>query len=176
MNTFLPPIRLSHGCPPLMSTLMSTITLLLVMGIISTNGTCRKCKKSLGGKVQVKYKQPYVLVLNQSSILDWFSQCAYKINIRENNVLENLKLNFKRAYSFSVRKTPTDTYKMRVLWFQLPLHWANSEGMEATVLADLTFPSMAAALYLCPKLVIQSRRGCHHVNFKWLNHMHLAQW
>ena len=42
---------------------MSTITLLQLMGIIPTKSTCRKCKDSLGGKVQVKYKQPYVLVV-----------------------------------------------------------------------------------------------------------------
>ena len=43
--------------------MMSTITLMQLMGIIPTTGTCRNCKDSLGGKVQVKYKQPYVLVV-----------------------------------------------------------------------------------------------------------------
>ena len=41
--------------------------------------------------------------------------------------------------------------------------------------ADFTFPSMAAALYLCPKLVNLSRSSCLHVTFKWFNHMQLAQ-
>ena len=34
-------------------------TLLELMGIILTKGTCRKFKDSLGGKVKVKYKKPY---------------------------------------------------------------------------------------------------------------------
>ena len=42
---------------------------------------------------------------------------------------------------------------------------------------DITFPIiMAAALYLCPKLVSLSRYGFLHITFKWLNHMQLAQW
>ena len=43
--------------------IMSTITLLELMGIIPTKGTCRKFKDSLGEKVTVKNKQPYVLVV-----------------------------------------------------------------------------------------------------------------
>ena len=80
--------------------MMTTITLLQPMDIIPTKGTCRKCKDSLGGKVQVKYKQPYVL--------DWFSHCAYKTYICKNTVLKNLNLNFERVvmlvYSFSEGK------------------------------------------------------------------------
>ena len=43
-------------------------------------------------------------------------------------------------------------------------------------LADFTFPSIAAALYIFPKLVNLSRNGFVHVTFKWHNHMQLAQW
>ena len=39
--------------------MMSTITLLELIGIILNKGTCTKFKDSLGGKVKVKYKQPY---------------------------------------------------------------------------------------------------------------------
>ena len=81
--------------------IMTTITLLQLLGIIPTKGTCRKCNNRLGGKVQVKYKQTY--------ILDWFSHCASKIYIRQNTVLKNLNLSFERVvmlvYSFGERKT-----------------------------------------------------------------------
>ena len=39
--------------------IMSTITLLELIGIILTKGTCTKFKDSLEGEVKVKYKQPY---------------------------------------------------------------------------------------------------------------------
>ena len=80
--------------------MMNTVTLLQLMGIIPTKGTCRKCNDSLGEK-NFKYKQPYVL--------DWFSHCASKTYIRQTTVLKNLNLIFKRVimlvYSLSERKT-----------------------------------------------------------------------
>ena len=89
--------------------MMTTITLLQLMGIIPTMRTCRKCNDSLGGKVQVKHKLPYVPEL--------FSHSASKTYIRQNTVLKSLYLNFERVVLLvSVKeKPPTDTYKMRVL-------------------------------------------------------------
>ena len=69
--------------------MMTTITLLQLMGIISTKGTCRKCNNSLGGKVQVKYKHPY--------ILDWNSHCVSKTYIRQNTVLKKTKPKFRKG-------------------------------------------------------------------------------
>ena len=42
---------------------MPNMMKLQLMGIIQTKGTCRRCKDRMGGKVQVKYKEPYVLVV-----------------------------------------------------------------------------------------------------------------
>ena len=153
---------------------MTTITLLQLLGIIPTKGTWRKCNNSLGGKVKVKYKQTY--------ILDWFSHCVSKTYIRQNTVLKKHKPQFWERCRAGVQ------FQRKKNHLQTPIRCKSCDfSCHSTELtqkawkpqfwpADFIFPSMAAALYLCPKLVNLSRSGCLHVTFKWHNHMQLAQW
>ena len=101
----------------------------------------------------------------------WCSHCASKTYICQNTQLENLNLSLERfvmlVYSFSEIWKYHDfschsTEPIQKAW--KPQFWP----------ADFTFSSMAAALYLCPKLVNLSRSGCLHVTFKWHNYMQLA--
>ena len=97
-------------------------------------------------------------------------------------MLKNLNLNFERVvmmvYSFSERKNHLQT-PIGCKSCDFSCH-STEPTQEAWKLqfwpADFPFPSMAAALYLCPKLGNRSRRSCLRVTFKWLNHMKLAQW
>ena len=79
--------------------MMSTITLLQLMGIIPTKGTCRNARTALGEKFKS----------SASNHMYWCSHCASKTYIHQNTVLENLNLSFVRfvmlVYSFSARKT-----------------------------------------------------------------------
>ena len=54
--------------------IISTITLLQLMGIIPTKATFRKCKDSVGGKVQIKCKQPYAAGAVTVMLVNSFSE------------------------------------------------------------------------------------------------------
>ena len=96
--------------------IMSTITLVQMMGILPTKGTCRNCKDSLG----INFKS------NKSKNMNWWSShCASKTYNRQNTVLENIILvlrGFSPWCTVSLEEKPlTDHYKLRVSWFQLSI-------------------------------------------------------
>ena len=134
--------------------IVSTMTLLQLMGIFLIKGTSRKYKDNLERKCSI---QVHTTICTDGAVT---------VHPKPTYVKHWVEKQFWEVYhagvQFQWKKNYLQTTMMRVSWFQLPLHKANSGGMEATVLAG--FPMFAAALYLCPKLVNLSRSGCLHIN------------
>ena len=134
------------------------MTLLQIMGIFLTKGTSRKCKDNLerksssqvhatictGGAVTVHLKPTYVKHCVEKQFWEVY-HAGVQFQWKKNQLQTTLRWEYLDFSCHSTKPTQ-ETWK--------PQFWP----------ADFTFPSMAAALYLCPKLVNLSRSGYLHVN------------
>ena len=98
--------------------MVSTMTLRQLVGIILTKGTSRKYKDNLERKCS---SQVHTIICTGGAVT-----VHPKITYVEHWV-EKLKPQFWEVCHAGVqfqweKKSPTDHYKMRVSWFQLPLH------------------------------------------------------
>ena len=152
--------------------IVSTITLLQLMRIILTKVTSRKYKDNLEGK---SWGQVHTNICTAQSLhIQNLHMSKYWVGKLKPKFWEVCHAGVQFQWKKNHLQT---TIKWEYLNFSCHSTKPTQEAWKTQFWpAGFDFPSMAAALYICPKLVNLSRSGFLHVTFKWHNHMPLAQW